>query len=211
MQADVSLSLVCSVAASCGSVTWAHAVALAWLLAVQPIESKRALWDDRESRNTVKIIYSKAALLKAILEGTLRKKGWLKICFKLWKLHLIFVCVKYFFFFFFFEYVLSFLLMSNYRTQWRVLVKYFVDINHLIPPVIVTVKKVFLCKALRKITDWRFSTFPANMEINKGSQLNMCSVKWIVHIATWPEPFTSCLHHEKMMAASKLQNKRLVK
>lgn len=97
MQADVSLSLVCGVAASCDSVTWAHIMTLARLLTVQSIESKRAFWDDKESKDTVKIIYSKAAfhaLLKAILEGIARKKGWLKICFMFWKHHLILVCVR---------------------------------------------------------------------------------------------------------------------
>ncbi len=39
----------------------------------------------------------------------------------------------------------------------------------------------------------------------------MCSFTWLVQIVTWPEQFISSLHLEKMMAASKLQNERLVK
>ncbi len=39
----------------------------------------------------------------------------------------------------------------------------------------------------------------------------MCSFTWLVQIATWPEQYISCLHLEKMMTASKLQNERLVK
>ncbi len=39
----------------------------------------------------------------------------------------------------------------------------------------------------------------------------MCSFTWLVQIVTWPEQFISCLQLEKMMIASKLQNKRLVK
>ncbi len=39
----------------------------------------------------------------------------------------------------------------------------------------------------------------------------MCGFTWLVQTVTWPEQFISCLHLEKMMAASKLQNKRLVK
>ncbi len=46
---------------------------------------------------------------------------------------------------------------------------------------------------------------------NKGSRLNMCSFTWLVQIVTWPEQFNCCLHLEKMITASKLQNKRLVK
>ncbi len=39
----------------------------------------------------------------------------------------------------------------------------------------------------------------------------MWSFTWLVQIVTWPDQFISCLHHEKMMTASNLQNKRLVK
>lgn len=42
VKADVSLSLVCGVAASSGGVTWAHVLALAKLLTIQPIESNGA-------------------------------------------------------------------------------------------------------------------------------------------------------------------------
>jgi len=46
VQTEVSFPLVCGIAASSDRVAWAHVVTLARLLAVQPVESKRALWDD---------------------------------------------------------------------------------------------------------------------------------------------------------------------
>ncbi len=42
----------------------------------------------------------------------------------------------------------------------------------------------------------------------------MVSIKYVqFHMvsANWPDQFISCLHHEKMMTASKLQNKSVVK
>ncbi len=36
----------------------------------------------------------------------------------------------------------------------------------------------------------------------------MCGFTWLVQIVTWPEQFISCLHHEMMMAASKLQKQK---
>ncbi len=70
---------------------------------------------------------------------------------------------------------------------------------------IVTVKKVFIYKALKSLlTDVLVTS--CKYGNNKASQLNMCSVTWLVQIVTWPE-----LNLEKMLTASKLWNKRLVK
>ncbi len=84
-------------------------------------------------------------------------------------------------------------------------------LTHLIPPVtIVTVKKVFIYKALKTLlTDVLVTSCKYGK--NKGSQLNMCSFTWLVQIVTWPEQFISCLHLEMIKTASKLRNKRLVK
>ncbi len=60
---------------------------------------------------------------------------------------------------------------------------------HLIPPVtIVTVKKVFIYKALKiLLTGVLVHFLQIWKQINKGSQLNMCSFTWLVQIVTWPE------------------------
>ncbi len=94
------------------------------------------------------------------------------------------------------------------QIKWRRIFK-FPLLFCLIPALtIVTVKKVFIHKALKTlltlVTSCKYGK-------NKGSQLNMCSFTWLVQIVTWPEQFTSCLHLEKIKAASKLWNKRLVK
>ncbi len=69
-------------------------------------------------------------------------------------------------------------------------------------------RKVFIYKALKT---WLTDVLVHFLQINKESQLNICSFKWLVQIFTWPEQFISCLHLEKMMTASKHQNEMLVK
>ncbi len=70
---------------------------------------------------------------------------------------------------------------------------------------IVTVKKVFIYKALKTLlTDVLVTSCKYGK--NKASQLNMYRVTWLVQIVTWPEQ-----NLEMMITASKLWNKRLVK
>lgn len=59
MKADVSLSLVCGVAASSGGITWAHVLALAKLLTIQPIETDGAFWKHKESRGMMRLFAAK--------------------------------------------------------------------------------------------------------------------------------------------------------
>lgn len=53
VQADVFLSLICNVAAPSNSVTWAHVLAPARLLTVQPVEAERARWGETERQKCI--------------------------------------------------------------------------------------------------------------------------------------------------------------
>ncbi len=91
-----------------------------------------------------------------------------------------------------------------FSDEWKLIVAIWrgLMIYSLIPPVtIVTLKKVFIYKALKTLlTDVLVTS--CKYGNNKGSKLNMCSFTWLIQIVTWPE---------QNLTASKLWNKRLLK